>query len=211
MIKTETIPDVFVSIDPSYKGNAISILTKDKIVTRQFRTEEKIIRFEDCVWGMRDIVRDVASYAPKIFQKGVLLVEIPPLRGIMSPGLFLLDGAIVSHMMNNKYLCYGVSAKTCTSILGIKKSNKSKSKQLINDYKINFTLPLYLEDSKGRKLVTSNDRIKSDNIAESLILMISFSHIMGWGEKIFPKFRNFTQKKLEDISVVEFNRGGTNG
>jgi hypothetical protein len=210
MIKNSEVPNLMVSVDPSYKGMGISILSEGKIILKQIRTEEKIIKFQDCFWGSTELYKKFSYLSTLKLEQEItdkrFLMEIPPMHGIMSPGLFLLDGHVMRWFYTRGFESFGVSCKTCQSILKLKRADKKVSIQFLNDFKVHFQLPVYTLEGDRLQLVNKEDRIKSDNLCESLILMITFAYIQDWGEKVFPNFLKYTQKNLDEIEVVAFNR-----
>jgi hypothetical protein len=210
MIKNSEVPNLMVSVDPSYKGMGISVLSEGKIILKQIRTEEKIVRFQDCFWGATELYKKFSAMSVLKWEQFAsekrFLMEIPPIGGMMSPGLFLLDGYVMRWFHKRGFECFGVSCKTCQSILKLKKADKKVSIQFLNDFKVHFQLPVYTLEGDRLQPVNKEDRIKSDNLCESLILMITFAYIQGWGEKVFPNFLKYTPKDLNEIEVVAFNR-----
>lgn len=194
------VPSLVISVDPSYHGFGISILKNGELFLTEIKTKHKIKTFKDCVLGGTDVLGRFKLLLDKYTAEkdSLLLIEVPPTGGIYSPGLFLLDGSLVMLTLKAGFKCFGVSCKTCKSVLGSQKATKDDSVMFANDYLRHKKIPFSFLDK-------NNEGIESDNIAESLIMLIAFSYRLGWGSEVFPGFDTFSKKNLSELNLVDFN------
>lgn len=199
-------PDILISIDPSYKGCGVSILFPDRLVLTQVSSSQKIVSFKDCYIGSLEILGKLDDLLTAYgVSNGEAVIEIPPIKAMYAPGLCLLDGQVLSLLEAYKVSCFGLSCKVCSSISKPieGKHKKIHSLNFVNSYISTLDIPVYiLQDKKEVKLL---DYMKSDDMAESFILLVVFSYLRGWGESVFKDFLRFSGRDNLKFALVDFN------
>lgn len=122
-------------------------------------------------------------------EKSKLVFEMPPPRGQMAPLLWGLDCHLVNELMESGFAATGCSCLLCKSILGGKKATKSDALKLVNSDPIfNDCLKLNAEWKK----------VESHNIAEAMIILMTYSYLgceLAWGLGVFPGFAPYVLGK----------------
>lgn len=214
---------ILISIDPSFHGFGLSIYEEsdslnglnNKLFFIKLSCDQKIKSFQDAYIGTKELMKEfnlILDYFVKEYHLiKEFVFEIPPVGGSFAPGLFMLNAFMVDTMLSRGFTVAGVSCKLCRSVVGIPKVKKEiLMPDFINDYFPNLRDVIEIAEIKigsGKPVLNSlavhKYRVRSHDISESLIIMFTYAHIKGWGQKAFPKFEKFCSKPFIHFNLFE--------
>jgi hypothetical protein len=221
------IPDIIFSMDPSFKGLGLTIYAQGELHFVKLACKRKIKTFQDAYFGTFEIIPKLDRLISHFNSLGTkknkvkeFVFEIPPVGASYAPGLFMLDGHILHTMRLNDFISYGVSCKLCGSVVGISRVNKKlgipkpNKKKVMPDF-INSYLPNLKDMTLGMLDIDADfnplcynildpekDKLKSHDIAESFIILLTYAYIQGWGQEVFPNFDKFCSKPFSHFNLI---------
>ena len=146
----------------------------------------------------------------------MLLIEMPSSRGLSAPRLYALDVAFVRKAYQEGYRPVYCSNKLVQSVLGGKAKDKRKNPgfcqleadfvkndfnlALLNSKKVNKRASIFLcrlmKDDFSR-MGFDVLKLKSHNIADSLVFLMAYGYAHLWGQELFPSFGQYLNPKKE--------------
>jgi hypothetical protein len=224
---SEARPNILISMDPSFHGLGISVLAEKSLYFSKLCCETKIKSFQNAYFGtienlkkLEKLVKHIEKIHFKNEKKLVkeFVFEFPPTAALYAPGLFMLDGFILDFMLKKGYKASGVDCKLCRSVVGIPKAKKEiVMPEFVNGYLPNLKSSFFdigiikVDDSSDNLhlhlMDVEKDKIKSHDISESFIIMLTYSYVRNWGQKIFPKFEKFCSKEISHFNIFDIKEG----
>lgn len=200
------MPEVIVSADISFRHSGITKLTYTSTVKKlevcELGTILAIDSLASQVKSVPDVKRIIKNNVGPVcydynLEPSIFLFEEPPPNGWYSAALTFLDGSLASDMLNGGWSVYSCSPRLITSFLDVPKG-KSKGKKGVKFLKLYMQGDLML-------LGLNISKLSSEDIADSLIFLMCFVYHMGWGETLFPSFKeHLKRKKVSKSGKITF-------
>lgn len=191
-----TVPELVIALDPSSRGLGVAGLYAGRLeVFELVSSSPKVTSFQEVRKTMVELTvalkKGIFDRSTQEFFSSIpeLIFEIPPAKGQMAPLLWGLDCHLVNDLMSAGFKATGCSCLLCKSIMGGKKATKRDALNLVNSDPI-FNDYLKLNDEWTK--------VESHNIAEALIILMTYSYIgceTQWGKDLFPSFAPYVVGK----------------